>query len=111
VGFAIGALGIVGIGVGTGFGISALSQKDEYDSRWSGGLCRSPDNCAAATEAKRSLDRTTLVSTIGFGVGAVGLITGLYLVLSTPSAKPPPAAVRVSPVLGETHGLAIAGEF
>src|SRR5262249_44715246 len=42
VGFAIGALGLVGIGVGTGYGLWALSQKDAYQ-QWSGGCVPGPD--------------------------------------------------------------------
>jgi hypothetical protein len=107
VGLAIGALGIVGIGVGTGFGLWAVSKGDDYNARFPGGACQ-PQACEAAGDAKRSLERTAIISTVGFGVGAVGLVTGLYLVLTSPSSNTPASTVRLSPAVG---GMAIDGTW
>jgi serine/threonine-protein kinase len=108
VGFAIGALGLVGIGVGTGYGLWALSKKDAYQRDHPNGQCT---DCEAAENEKTSLERTSLISTLGFGVGAAGLVTGLYLVLTAPSTKSS-TSVRFSPMLGgSVSGVAIRGRF
>jgi hypothetical protein len=110
VGLAVGALGIVGIGVGTGFGLSAVSKKDDYDGRFPGGACL-PEACDEAADAKRALDRTAIISTVAFGVGALGLVTGFYLVLTSSSSKAPASTVRLSPAVGGPIGLALDGTW
>ena len=111
VGFAIGALGLVGISVGTGYGVWALAKKEDYQTRWPGGVC-APETCAAAAEdAKHALERTSILSTLGFGVGAVGLVTGLYLVLTAPSWKTAPQQRAHRSRVGEIDGRGNRREF
>jgi hypothetical protein len=115
VGFVIGAVGIVGLGIGAGYGLSALSKKNDYDDKWPGGNCsKNPtdtNNCASAGDAKRDLDKAAIISTIGFAAGAAGVATGLYLVLSAPSSQQA-SAVRFAPMLARSAaGVTIAGGF
>jgi hypothetical protein len=89
------ALGVAGVGVGTYFGVDAMS-------KWSAakGDCRSgcPDGSYARNERSEALAGAT-VSTVGFVVGGVGLAAAAWLWLS-----PPPAAesarVRIEPSIG-----------
>jgi hypothetical protein len=102
VGLVAGSIGLIGLGIGTGFGFRALHEKNTYDE-----LCNlpAPNNCPSqrnrdlAAEAKNELGKAEIVSTVGFALGAVGLATGLYLLLTAPSSKPP-NSVRISPGLG-----------
>jgi hypothetical protein len=108
-------VGIVGIGIGAGYGLSALSKKNEYDRRWSGGSCGIPpedqSDCVEAADAKSALDRAAIISTIGLVAGGIGVATGLYLVLTAPSSQPS-NTVRIAPMFARsTTGVTIAGSF
>jgi len=84
-GYVIVGLGIVGMGVGTYFGLSARST-------WSDATERCPDRRACGDEAVRlSVDARSAanVSTIAFVAGGAALLGGTILVLtSTPSERP-----------------------
>jgi hypothetical protein len=111
IGFAIGAVGIVGIGIGTGYGLSALSKKNEYNDQWRGGACDTQPNCDAARDAKEQLDKAAIISTIGFVAGGIGVATGLYLVLTAPSSQQT-NTVRIAPILARSAtGVTITGSF
>ncbi len=108
-GAAIGAfvVGGVGITVGTVFGILALGTKSTLDSACGSGK----KDCPSTSQSDiSSLSTKATVSTIGFGVGVVGLAVGLVLLaVSHESGGPPPGAqaalvpppsVRVVPWVG-----------
>jgi hypothetical protein len=87
-GVALAGAGLVGVGIGTFFGIRAFSDKSDADH-----AC-GPDFCTPAGDSARSTLKTDeLVSTIGIlaGVAAVGV--GGYLILSS---RGPEAGTRVS---------------
>jgi hypothetical protein len=69
-------LGVLGLGVGVGGGIIALSQKSTVDQHCSGTVC-DHDGKSAADSAKGA----AVVSTIGFAVGGVALTTGVVMLL------------------------------
>lgn len=82
-GWAIGAAGVVSLGVGAGFGLGALSNYDDADT-----LC--PERTACSTEAIDARDRAEAyawVSNVGWLLGAAGVGVGLYLLVS-PDAEP-----------------------
>ncbi len=82
IGWAIGALGVVGIGVGTGFGVAALSKKSDFDAE-----CPDPMNCTAAGLALRDEGQQAgTISTVGFIAGGVLVAAGLVVVLTAPSS-------------------------
>jgi len=112
VGLIVGSIGLVGIGVAGVYGVRALQQKKTYDD-----LCHDPNHCPTqeardqAVQAKSELEKAANVATIGFGVGLVGLATGLYLLLTAPSPKPP-NSVRILPVLARgAAGVTIGAGF
>lgn len=80
VAFGVGA---VGVGVGSAFGLSALSQQDDLDSRCREGRC--PDGSQDDIDA---MNRDANLATVGFGVGIVGVGVGLYLLLTSQDESP-----------------------
>lgn len=85
IGWAVGALGLVGIGVGTGFGVAALAKKSDFDA-----ACPDPQRCTAEglTLRDEGISAGT-VSTVGFVAGGVLAAGGLLLVLTAPSSEAP----------------------
>ena len=103
VGLGVAALGI---GVGAMFGGLALGEKSALD-----GLC--VDHTCNALEQHRidRLQQDALVSTIGFGVGAVGLATAIYLFVTAPHASTESAASsRLEPWIGP-RDIGLRGRF
>lgn len=106
IGFVVGGVGIVGVAVGTVFGLRALSEKSDVDANCVDSRCNQV-GLAAADDARSA----ATIATIGFGVGIAGLAAGTYLVLSAPRA-PKAAQLRVTPLLtGAAQGLQIGGQF
>jgi hypothetical protein len=80
VGWIVGGVGIVGVGVGTVFGLRSLDSYDEADQ----GCPNSHENCPpAAIEERVASEREAWISNIAFGVGLVAVGTGAYLILSS----------------------------
>jgi hypothetical protein len=98
--YAAFGLGAVGLGVGAFFGIDAMSKKSESD-----------DNCTPGCNQKGvdlSHDARTAarISTVGFGVGLVGVGVGTWLLLtsggSAETARAPRRrAIYVDPVVAK----------
>ena len=83
VSIAVGALGLIGLGVGTGFGLVAGSKwKDASSKCPDGGRCAD----AASYESARAARSAATISTVGFVAGGVLLATGVVLFLTAPSA-------------------------
>ncbi|MEQ9324675.1 MAG: tetratricopeptide repeat protein [Polyangiaceae bacterium] len=80
-GVVAGSLGVIGVGLGTAFGVLAMNkEKDSLDR------CPEPPNgCTSEGVALRN-DAFTFahVSTAGFVVGGAGIATGLLLILLAP---------------------------
>lgn len=115
VGFVVGGVGVVGIGVGAVMGILAAGAKGDLDK-----LC--PVNasgnkvCTPEGQSKRdSANTNALVSTIGFGVGIAGVAVGAILIATSGSSKteaPKAARVRVLPTFGANGGgVDVLGRF
>jgi hypothetical protein len=91
VGWAAGAIGLVGLAVGAVFGLMAVS--DKSDAHCVGGECDA--------EPLASARRHATVSTIGFVAGGALLAGGTALVLFAPRADSRRAtSVRLAPSLG-----------
>jgi len=104
VGFVLGGVGLVGLGVGTAFGVMTLSKKSDADKECTGSQC-SQLGLDLDSEAMTS----AVISTIGFGVGLVGLGVGTYLVLTSKSSSS--GSISVTPMFGGANGAALAGRF
>jgi serine/threonine-protein kinase len=97
--YVTGAAAIVGIGVGTFFGVKALSDKKDYD----------------ATPTQDIHDRGTrnaLISDMGFGIGVTLAITSAVLFFTAPSGEPAKksAGLKVTPIAAPgAGGIGFAG--
>lgn len=108
VGLIVGGVGIVGLGVGTAFGVIALSKNSAANSGHCGGSLGGPNQCDATGVSDRS-DAVSAgnVSTIGFVAGGVLLAGGAALWLLAPSSS-----VQAAPAVGTNGGgLLVRGVF
>ena len=87
-GYIVAGVGVVGIAVGTVFGLNTLSKKKARDEVCTGGVCTDPKGPQLDQDARSS----ATISTIGMGVGLVGLGVGAWLLLSKPSSPPTSSA-------------------
>jgi hypothetical protein len=96
--FTATAVGVAGIAVGTVYGVEVFSDKADRNLHCQGG-CDSvgfADDSAARAAA--------VVSTVGFGVGAAGLLAGAWLLWKGPGSKPP-AVVPITTANARGFGL------
>jgi tetratricopeptide (TPR) repeat protein len=87
VAFGVGAAGVA---VGSIFGALALSQASDVEDACPGGKCGRNDQVGPQADAQDAARTKAWVSTIGFGVGVIGVAAGIVL-LATQSE---PSAVR-----------------
>jgi hypothetical protein len=74
--------GLVAIGVGTAFGLSAASTKSDADAE-----CTSAGCTAAGKSLLADAGSSADVATVGFVVGGVLLATGAVLWITSPSLR------------------------
>jgi hypothetical protein len=91
-----GGVGVVGIGLGTYFGLSAKSRYGDSDP-----YCNSSNGCSqTGLDIRDEAIGKATISTIAFGVGAAALVGGVVLWFTAPSKKPAEAAqlgLRLAP--------------
>jgi hypothetical protein len=91
-GIVVGSAGVVGLGVGVAFGVSAISKQNESDAD---GHCDAANTCDDTGLALRGEAITAAtVSTVGILAGGAALVGGVVLVLTAPSAPGPAAGVQ-----------------
>ena len=110
-GLVVGGVGLVGLGIGTAFGLSA-------SSKWSTAQNEcSPSSCTSYTQAVSDRDdarSAATASTIGFVVGGVALAAGAVLFFTAPKRAAPQTARAwvVAPSVGPgAGGLVMRGDF
>jgi len=96
-----GGIGVVGIGVGTAFGIMALSKKSDAQN-----VC--PNDCPTQDGVNKWSDATSTgnISTIALIVGGVGIVGGAVLWFTAPSGSSSSPQVGVGP-----GGLQLRGRW
>ncbi len=92
--YAFAGVGIVGIGVGSYFGLRAFSKNDEADKECPGDVC-SDEGRELTDQAGTAAD----VSTVAFAVGAVALGAGATIWLSS-GDDGEAQATRLAPAIG-----------
>lgn len=107
--FVLGALGVASAGVGTYFGLHALSEKSARDQQCTPVGC-TPAAFATDAEARAAAD----IATVAIGSGVALLATAAVLWLRQPPAERSSSAVlgglRAVPVLGwRTAGVSVEG--
>ena len=99
-GFVLLAVGVVGVGVGSYFGVRTLSKKSDADALCPTNKCAGNADVQALDDAAKS---SALISTVGIGVGAAALVVGGVLVLTAPKAGVTTAMTK--------HGGLVGGRF
>jgi len=89
---AIG-VGVAGLGLGTAFGLSALSSKSSAEDACPSDPC-SAENVALYKQSYADADAAAVVSTVGFVVGVLAAGFGTYLVLTRSTPKTTSAKSR-----------------
>jgi hypothetical protein len=100
-GLAVAVVGLAGIGVGTYFGVTAISKKNQSND----GHCL-PDNRCDDTGFQLRSDGLTAAaaSTALFAIGGAALITGVTLVALPSRARATEAGLVVGPGRVALHG-------
>ena len=80
--FVLGGIGIVGLGVGSYFGVKAMSDADDANELCPDGKCTSQRGEDLMDDARTA----ATVSNIAFGVGAAALVTGVVLYFAAPDS-------------------------
>jgi hypothetical protein len=93
--------GAVGLGFGTYFGLRAISQQKEADKHCSGTVCFDSYGSGQNGDAIRFAN----LSTVGFGVGVVGIGIGTILLL-TSGGSSSRTAITTSPAVGASLSTA-----
>jgi len=97
-------VGVVGVGVGSAFGLIAMKDKHDLTSRCGSNTC-GPDSSSSLDSAKRAGN----ISTIAFGVGAVGLALGTVLYFTVGGSERTGSAAPAKRFAGLTRGRALIG--
>jgi hypothetical protein len=105
----VGGVGLVGVGLGTYFGLQSKSRLDEADESCDGNNCSDPQGVTAGKDAYTAGN----ISTVGMVVGALGLAGGVVLWVTAPKSSQteqptPTAQARLQLGLGS---VSLRGEF
>ena len=111
VGLVVGGVGLVGIGVGSYFGVRAYQKnkdaKDKYDC--SGNTCPNPNGAAGVALTDSALDKAR-ISNIAFAAGGGLLVAGVLIYALSPARTE--SALVVAPALAQNGaGLTLRGGF
>jgi hypothetical protein len=104
VAYTLGGAGVIGLGIGTAFGLSAISQNSE--SKDAG--CEENVCTPAAAEIRKDAQAAGNASTVAFIAGGALLAAGVVVYLTAPSSTEKPSAARL--VFGP-GSVALRGSF
>jgi hypothetical protein len=108
----LGAGGVIGLGVGSVFGIMANASKSSQIS-----ACPSSQACTQSGYAQALTDHNDATnaandSTLFFGLGAAAIVTAIVVWATAPAApKPRPSSAWIVPMLGPLAGATLQGAF
>jgi hypothetical protein len=105
-GFVIGGIGIVGVGVGTVFGFGAMGKANDANAN-----CPTNTTCTNQSGVIERHDAIAMgnVSTAMIVVGGIGLVAGGVLLLTAPSSHE--SSVKSASVRWVGNGVVIGGQF
>jgi hypothetical protein len=111
IGYALGAVGIVGVGLGIGFG---LAMEGKISDRNTANACSATRSCTPVQ--KSQIDQLTseansraTVANIGLIAGGVALAAGAVLVVTGWPKSGPSALAQVQPWVGDRSAGLLAG--
>jgi hypothetical protein len=98
-GYVLLGVGGVGIVVGSAFGVMAMGKKSSLDTACSGGKANCPQTSQSDIDSMKS---SATISTVGFGLGAAGLVIGGILLATSggKAAEAAPRSAKVEPWIG-----------
>ncbi|HET9957914.1 MAG TPA: hypothetical protein VFQ61_25625 [Polyangiaceae bacterium] len=99
---AAGGVGVVGIGLGTFFGLKSMSKRDDAEKHCTGSTCTDDEGVELRSDARAAGN----ASTVAFAAGAVALAAGAVLWFTARDAEAPTAGLRVGPT-----SVALTGSF
>ncbi len=120
VGFVLGGVGLVGLGLGSYFGVVALGNKKTVDKHCDAAASDALTSTAIPCDpqgfkAQKDAHTNGTISTIGIGVGAAALVTGVVLIfVSKGPEKTDKTALRITPTIpltGSGGGVQLGGAF
>jgi serine/threonine-protein kinase len=82
-GLIVGAAGIVGVGIGTYFGLRAISKNSDAQDHCPASQCKDQEGVTLTDEARSA----ATAANIAFGVGLAALAGGVVLYLTAPSGQ------------------------
>lgn len=100
-----GAAGVVGIGVGLGFGLSAIHQWNDAEEKCPNKTCTVQSNRSLGSDAGSAAD----ISTVLVGVGAGAVLAGVILWLTAPKQHDRAAVHLVPTARKDGVGLSFGG--
>ena len=101
-----GAAGVIGIGVGAGFGASAISKWHDAEDKGPKNRCTNEGDVSLGNDAGRSAD----LSTVLIAVGAGALVAGVVLWITAPQKRSPTRAINLVPTASKDgFGLRLGG--
>ncbi|HEX6276321.1 MAG TPA: hypothetical protein VFZ53_24945 [Polyangiaceae bacterium] len=106
--FIVGGVGLVGIGVGSYFGLRAMAKNKDSEA-----FCNEENVCddPQALELTEDAKDAALISTIGFAAGGAALAAGIVLFVTAPGGDES-NALRISPrIARNSGGLTVGGSF
>lgn len=102
-GLVVGAAGIVGLGVGSYFGVQAMSGSSQAKKQCPDAACSAP----AAIQQNDDAKTDARIADVGFAVGIGALVAGSLLYFLAPSS----AGLRVAPAVGRNNGMVAEGTW
>ncbi len=111
-GFSMIGAGVVGLAVGTIFGLKVSRKNDEIDTTCPTAQPCPPDGVVQYNTAIADAKIARAVSLVGLGAGAIFVGVGTALVLTAPKSQTPRTALWVRPAMGPMGaGAAIGGTW
>jgi hypothetical protein len=87
IGFVVGGIGIIGIGIGTVFGLSAMNKENDATKNH----CDATNHCdPTGVQLGKDAQSAATASTIAFAVGGVALAGGVLLYFTAPKGSSAP---------------------
>ena len=104
-GWIVGGIGVVGLGLGSYFGLRAVGKWHDSDAECPTSATCTSDGATASEDAGKAAD----ISTVSFIVGGVGVGVGAVLLLTAPSGESGKASAWLRPSIGPRGGGALVG--
>lgn len=106
VGWVVTTVGLAGLGVGTGFGIRSLVKRNDSRDNCVGDLC----NETGVKQRDQAVNSGN-IATYSFIVGGAALVTGVILVLTTPSDRTNAATGKKHSLVGSIRAVPEASPY